>query len=193
MSDFQVAINDAYQKAKETHPMLRGSVNAAYNQWVARANDSLTVRDWEKDEIGGRELVALLTKTVFASETVLEAGDVKCRMIHPVLVYADVPKAREGEKVKASLSAASAVLAVTDKQVIMIVQLGGGWMDLVDERTKFARPRFITLGGVLVSPKFWCLQVDVEDDDPMTLGIGRGFTTRTQTTIREELLAAILG
>lgn len=186
--------SEAYENAKNTHPELRASVNRAFKQWTDLADHKAkaTVGSWEREECGGRSQTVEFAKSIFSISSVLDAGDTTCRTIYPCAYFIDVPAASNESNVKADLTRTPGLLAVTDLHVIVLIMIGegGGWTNLVSARAEVSTPRWITIGGMLVSPKFWCLQFDSVIDgevDTDTICLGRGFTGKVQDQIRSDI------
>ena len=187
-------IDEAYEQAKDSMPSLRASFNREFNQWSELAKAKATVRGFETDEFGGRKALASLAKAVFSVPEVRTAGDTNCRTFYPGAYFTDVAPAVDGANVKADLSRAPAILAITDLQVILVVRVGSGWSELLAPRHFVANPRWITVGGALVQPKFWCLQFDTLMDSERstdTICLGRGDTADVQTRIRADVEQAL--
>jgi len=146
----------------ESHPQLRSTAVACHNRWRELVASDKDIGEWERKYFAGGTVFTQHLQALFATKELLNRGDKVCTALYPVLYYADdLPVATEGAKIKPSTAPMPATIAVVGDVVMIIVEMDRGWVPLLIERTTIAGARWVKVGGLLVTPKYPGLQLEI--------------------------------
>lgn len=161
----------AYEAANATHPTLRGSATSRVNDWIALAKNDRSISDWHRNHFP-IELVADLTRGLFACDDLLKLGDVECKALYPTL-YATYsgPLVPQGTKLKTTGNQVPAVLVATEKYLTGILWLGEGFIDQTYETASIKSVRQVKVGGMMVVPKYDGIMLEVVEDGEQEVGL----------------------